>query len=117
MYLHGEGVDRDYEAAIGWFEKAAALGSTWALHNLGVTYEQDNFAGHSMEKAFRYYSQAAEKGRGYSQYNPGLWHHQGRFVTQDFKKAFELYTLASEKGVAPAFTNLGSLYQYAQGMD
>ena len=51
LYLNGEGVVKDYEAAIVWFEKAAAMDYPLAIHNLGVVFAKKDFARHADEKA------------------------------------------------------------------
>ena len=40
MYREGEGVTRDYEAALKWFTFAAELGHVSAQNNVGFMYEQ-----------------------------------------------------------------------------
>src|SRR5207302_1743235 len=38
LYAEGRGVSRDYSAALGWYRRAAAYGSSSALSNLATMY-------------------------------------------------------------------------------
>ena len=40
LYDEGYGVERNYETARGWYEKAAAQGYAKAEHNLGILYQE-----------------------------------------------------------------------------
>ena len=40
MYVNGKGVDKSYEKAIEWYQKAADQGHNWGQFYLGNMYEQ-----------------------------------------------------------------------------
>ena len=58
MYAEGNGVPRSYEAAKQWYEKAAELGNSTAMKNLGWMYKKGNGVPQSYEAAERWYEKA-----------------------------------------------------------
>jgi TPR repeat protein len=58
----GEGVAEDKEAALGWLEKAAALGNAKAINFVGSFHEDGWVVPRDMGKAAECYAQAAEGG-------------------------------------------------------
>ena len=52
----------DEEAAVMWFERAAAAGMDTAFLNLGVIYEDRDFKGRDVKMALSYYEQAHRRG-------------------------------------------------------
>ena len=60
MYDHGEGTRRSHEKSLEWASKAAALGSTTSMFNLGITYRN---AGDSRE-AKRWFERLQADGDG-----------------------------------------------------
>lgn len=58
----GEGVTEDKVAALGWFEKAAALGNAKAINHVGSFHEDGWVVPRDRAKAAKYYARAAEGG-------------------------------------------------------
>ncbi|WP_294092124.1 tetratricopeptide repeat protein [Sphingomonas sp.] len=58
----GEGVAEDKPAALGWFEKAAAMGNAKAINYIGSFHEDGWVVTKDMAKAAEFYSRAAEGG-------------------------------------------------------
>ena len=58
----GEGVTEDKAAALGWFEKAAALGNAKAINHVGSFHEDGWVVPRDMAKAAECYARAAEGG-------------------------------------------------------
>lgn len=58
----GEGVAEDKAAALGWFEKAAAMGNAKAVNYIGSFHEDGWVVERDMTKAAECYRQAAEGG-------------------------------------------------------
>ena len=58
----GDGVTEDKAAALGWFEKAAALGNAKAVNHVGSFHEDGWVVARDMAKAADCYRQAAEGG-------------------------------------------------------
>jgi TPR repeat protein len=58
----GDGVTEDKAAALGWFEKAAALGNAKAVNHVGSFHEDGWVVPQDMAKAAECYARAAEGG-------------------------------------------------------
>jgi hypothetical protein len=58
----GEGVREDKAAALGWFEKAAAMGNAKAANYIGSFHEDGWVVAKDMAKAADCYARAAEGG-------------------------------------------------------
>ena len=59
MYQHGQGVPRDYEAAVRWYRRAAEQGDADAQNNLGVMYGKGQGVPRNYIEAYIWYSLAA----------------------------------------------------------
>lgn len=59
MYRDGTGVEQDYAKAMEWYEKAADLGSTIAMNNIGQMYEYGLGVKQDSDKAQEWYDKAA----------------------------------------------------------
>lgn len=80
----GEGIDRDYEAAIYWAKKAIAQGNASAAFNLGTIYRDQN----KPAMALRCYKRAALMGDDDSLLQIGLCYLFGYGTKQDLRKAY-----------------------------
>lgn len=72
----------DHEAAIPWYEKAAALGCATAMVNLGNIYEDHE----DYSEAYYWYLEAALAGDLTGMFNVGNMYYWGWYVSQDFRK-------------------------------
>jgi rhomboid protease GluP len=62
MYYRGEGVARNPEAAIRWFQQAAEQGDLNSEKVLGAAYERGDGVAQDSTEAVRWYTQAGEQG-------------------------------------------------------
>lgn len=62
MYYAGLGVEQDYAKALEWFEKAAELNYTTAVHNIGYMYQEGLGVEQDYDKALEWYEKAVELG-------------------------------------------------------
>jgi len=60
-YYYGNGVAQNYDKAVLYYQKAAAMGHPFGLFNLAVAYENGNGIEKNMDVAVSYYKMAAEK--------------------------------------------------------
>ena len=60
-YYYGNGVAQDYDKAVLYYIKAAAMDHPFGLFNLAVAYENGNGIEKNMDVAVSYYKMAAEK--------------------------------------------------------
>ena len=64
LHLKCRGLPSDYAQARHWFQKAGAVGSTAAMHNLGTMYEHGHGVAQDYAQARGWYRRAAEAGNG-----------------------------------------------------
>ncbi|HGH1055220.1 TPA: tetratricopeptide repeat protein [Salmonella enterica] len=101
-YHIGDGVERDVEKAVFWYQKAAAQGSAKATNNLGVLYEHGHVAPEDehrsvewiMEKSFAYFTDAAKKGQCTAQQNIGATY----AYRHEYVQAWAWLTVAATRG-------------------
>ena len=62
MYMHGDGVPRDYDAARRFYEQGAALGNDAAINGLGVLYSNGYGVALDNRKALQLFEKAAALG-------------------------------------------------------
>ncbi len=60
-YYYGNGVDVNYEKAVHYYQKAAAVGHPFGQYNLAVALEQGNGIEQDLHRAIKLYTKAAEK--------------------------------------------------------
>ena len=61
-YRHGDGVKKDAEKAVQWYEKASALGSVDSQISLGYMYERGCGVKKDLKRAAEWYKKALENG-------------------------------------------------------
>ena len=61
MYFKGHGVEKSYEEAAKWYEKAAKQGFAEAQFSLGAMYYNGYGVEQSYEEAAKWYEKAAEQ--------------------------------------------------------
>jgi TPR repeat protein len=97
MYYTGRmGYEQDYAKAREWYEKAAALGDSWALCNLGYIYYYGRGVEIDYEKAFSLFERSAYKGNHNAIYKVGDHYYNGYFVKRNYESAFYWYQRARE---------------------
>jgi TPR repeat protein len=116
MYRDGKGVvDRDYQAAMDWYHKAAEQGSAEAQHNVGRIYYYGQQVPQDYSKAIGWFGKAAGQEYAESQRCIGVMWQYGQGLPQNYGKAMEWFRKAAEQGNAAAQQNIGWLYRH--GLD
>jgi hypothetical protein len=104
IYYSGQGVPRDYQAALTWFKKAAEQGHPLAQYNCGYMLEQGQGTPQDYRDAVKYYRRAAERGNQLAQYTLGSMYEKGQGVDPDEVQALMWYNLAAIQGESKAKT-------------
>ena len=104
---HTSGVP-DPNAAIPYYEKAAALGSTQAMVNLGNIFEDKE----DYEHAYYWYHEAAIADNEAGMFNLANMYHWGWYVKQDYQKAYEYFQVLHSKFCHGAAFYLGLYNEY-----
>jgi hypothetical protein len=115
-YAKGQGVKPDYEAALEWFQKAAAQGYAEAHLAIGGLYDEGMGVPQDYNEAQKQYLKAAELGDARGFMYVGTLHENGNGVPQDYQAAMNLYRKAADLGVAEANFRIGSLYSDGNGV-
>jgi hypothetical protein len=116
MYLDGDRVDRDYAAAMQWFQKAADQGNTDAQTYIGLLYQYGDGVARDYAEAMRWYRKAADQGNASAQNNIGGLNQNGWGVAQDYAEAMRWYRKAADSSNARAQYHIGTLYANGWGV-
>lgn len=103
MYSNGEGVEKNSELAIYWYEQAANEGLAVAMYNLGYEYR---YILKDYQQAFYWYQQAANTGYISAMTELGDLYYNGLGVAVNKQKALELYKEAADNGDENAIKTL-----------
>ena len=115
MYEEGLGVSQQFDAAVGWYEKAAASGSMQANHNLGMIYAEGRGKPQSWVRALRYFEVAASDIPA-SRYMIGYTFFQGEGNVQNRPRAFREFMDAALDGYADAQYMIAFMYLDGSGI-
>ncbi len=95
LYLYGYGIKHSKKSAFQWYLKAAEKGSSIAIYNVAISYEQGKYVTKDINKAIYWYQKGAEnKNDSQCKYALGRLYEQGIGVKQNYKKAFQFYKKA-----------------------
>ena len=127
-YRYGKGVEKNYEKAIKWFERAndtvkernLKLCCAVALYELGEMCEEGQGFHQDYEQAYNYYHEAAEAGYGEAAYAIGLLYHWKRIGADEqgkanYEMARQWYDQALEYGCTDAYNNIAIIYEEGLG--
>ncbi|GES88018.1 kinase-like domain-containing protein [Rhizophagus clarus] len=96
----GIGIDIDKQKAFELYQKAAELGNSSGIYNLGYCYENGIGTVIDKKKAFELYQKAADLGNTSGINDLGYCYLHGIGTNIDKKKTFELYQKAADLGDA-----------------
>ena len=108
---------QSYARAVEAYRRAAELGSSYALCNLGYCHEHGLGVERDLTRALTLYSESAEDGNSDAQCNAGYLHEVGMGVARDLAAAARLYAAAAEQGNGRAQFNLGLCYLSGKGVE
>ena len=111
-------MDRNYEQARRWYQKAVDLGNSYAYSNMAWLAIYGNGEPQDMQKGMRMMERAATAGNSYAQASLGWIYREGYGgISKNPKVAFDWYNKAAAQGYANAEASLGYLYREALGVD
>ena len=113
MYLNGEGIERNVDQALHFFEMAANLGLAEAQRILGIMYVQGKEVPIDYEKAAKLFQSAADQGDNYSRYYLGVMYENGEGVEKDELKAADLFQRGANEG--HSFSQYSLALKYLSG--
>jgi TPR repeat protein len=125
FYLHGNGIEKNYEKAFDKFSKAAKLGSLEAKATMDLSkdmiVDENTFFGdidleiHHRESV-EMYKNLARNGNTIAQYKLGVFCEEG-LSKPDYLMAKEWYSLACDGNHTGALYRLGQIYEEGEGVE
>jgi TPR repeat protein len=116
LYATGSGVEKDYVAALAWYQRAAASGSTDAMNNIATMYFHGLGVPQSYDEAVKWLRLAVKRGDAAGQNKLGTLYEAGLGVPKSAHDSFELFNQAAAQGYAPGMANLGRAYANGNGV-
>ena len=98
MYAKGQGVPRNYKAAVTWCTLAAEKGDVSAQYSLGWMHDKGVGVPQNDKTAVKWYRLAAKQGYAGAQGDLGAMYAFGRGVTKDYVEAYKWGNLAAARG-------------------
>lgn len=114
-YVYSQGSDEERRESVKLFRKAAALGNSSGMRNLGYCYAVGINTEKDKAEGARWYRMAAEAGNARAMCNLGVMYDFGNGVEKDPEQAFKWFLMSAENGYARGMTNLGELYMQGRG--
>ena len=115
-YDLGEGVLKDKEKAVQWWEKAAEHGNVSAQVSLGGIYSLGAGVPKNYAAAVRWWKKAAEQGDATAEGNLGTAYGLGMGVPKDEVESVRWHRKAAENGNAASQFSLGMFYLQGAGV-
>lgn len=116
VYIKGQDVQQNYQAAKEWLEKSAAQDYPPALSFLGTMYQNGLGVGQNYAKALDFLSRAALRGDIDAMTSLGLMYSEGEGLERNFSKALEYLKPAANAGNWSAQYTLGAMYADGRGV-
>lgn len=121
-YSEGDGIEKDYNKARSWYEKAAAQDHTTAQLVLGNMYLVGQGVQVNFQKAKQWFEKVASNANNIEQKRMaqlilGKMYYEGDFGTNDYQKAKYWFEKSAENDEALAKLYLGIMAYKAQGTD
>jgi TPR repeat protein len=115
QYAKGIGVEKDYAAAMQWFQRAAEQGAPRALFLVGLMYERGFGVPRSYDTALDWYRRAAAKNSALAEIAMARFYNQGLGVQRDPAQRMDWLLRAANQGNPQAQLILGNIYR--RGID
>ena len=97
LYLRGMGVEKDGNAALSWFERAAEQGYVTAEYNLAILFAKGITVEKDQPNAATWYLQAAEHGHVRAQFEIARRYAEGNGIRYDEIEAYKWLTLSEKR--------------------
>lgn len=117
IYEEGSDVEQDFTKAFSSYEKAANLGHTRALFNLGCLYENGEGTEQDYQKAYSCYEEAASKGNVDATCCLANLFEEGLGTEKNYEKAFYWYKKAADEKVPYGIYKIARMYMNGIGVE
>jgi TPR repeat protein len=109
-YYFGRGCEVDYEMAMLYYKRAAAMNYPEAFFNIAHCYDWGKGTMRDHAQAFQYYKRGADLGHAACRYNCAISYHLGEGVAKDYGKAFEYFLAVANQNDAEACYHVALYY-------
>ncbi len=113
--VYSQGTEEERRESVKLFRKAAALGNSSGMRNLGYCYAVGINVEKDKTEGAGWYLLAADAGNARAMCNLGVMYDFGNGVAEDPEQAFRWFLKSAENGYARGMTNLGELYLQGRG--
>lgn len=111
-YYSGRYVERDYSAAVRWFENSAEQGNEDAMISLGICYMRGNGVEKNVWEGIKMWTMAADRDNKQAMMKLASLHYNGSYgFDVNYNEAFKWYTKADCK------SKIGECYLYGRGVE
>ena|SRR5271155_3495250 len=107
---------QDYQRSFDLFLKAAEVGNSDAMYNVGMQYDNGQGVHQDTQQAFEWYQKAAALGVSDAMFSVGYDYEHAIGVAQNYQQAMAWYQKAAALGDSNAMVNIGTLYDIGQGI-
>lgn len=114
-YDSGDGINKDPQQALFWYQKAADQEHVDAMFNLAVSYDKGEGTETNKELALFWYNKAAKAGDTDAQNNLAVMYREGEGTAVNYPKALEWFLQAAMNNNPLAQYNLGEFYYFGRG--
>ncbi|RIB26216.1 hypothetical protein C2G38_2030398 [Gigaspora rosea] len=114
-YCYGVGVEKDEKKGFGYYMKAAKLGNSNAVNEVGLCCYNGTGVERNYQKSFEYYKKSADLGNAFGMCNVGKSYNYGHGVDQDYNKAFEYFKKSANTGNKEAMYSVTQCYRNGTG--
>jgi TPR repeat protein len=114
LYRDGDGIERDLDQAISWFEKDVAEGNLDSHKSLAQIYHFEEYGRRDAEKLLYHYKKAGEAGLGECFNTLGRLYETGEVLAKDDTNAVTYYLRAAEANDPWGLYNLGVLNEFGR---
>ena len=118
MYANGEGVEKNDQKAIEYYQKAESAYNIDAAYELAEILLNDatDSEDEKFENGLKYLKRAAYAGQANALYQLGEFYEKGNGVPQDYKNAFGFYLMGALKGDMKSQYRVSRLYLAGRGV-
>ena len=116
MYDFGDGVAKDEQLALMYYEKAARQGHSHSQFNAGFFYRDGRGCEQSYERAAEWYEKAAQQGYASAINELGCLHLNGHHFPRNYERAVELFRKSAALGDPYATHNLAECHEHGHGV-
>ena len=116
LYYNGTGVDKDYDEAVKWWQKAAEQGDVGSQLWVGHCYNYGWGVVKNVNEAAKWYQKAVEQGNSSAMYYLGCCYYKGEGVNKNYDEAAKWWEKGAILGDVGCQVWIGRCYNNGWGV-